>query len=191
MKREPAVSLFLFISSLAGQTSLEELIYVPEPGIVMSRLHYFKQINIPGSSKVLLSTGLSKNTAIFLDVTNLHAQIITVLCVLAPNTDSESWRRPSFSQQKKKKKVKTGFCGHQLPASSAKERINKAATKHTAGDSEFSLEVSVPTFTCCLCRRIRGVKGLFNKRHDISTSFFRPPSSHLVYDVFTPPSAVI
>ncbi len=74
-KRASLLSFLCFFLSpgwLQGHTSLEELISVCEPGIAMSWI-YFKQMNIPGSSKVLLSIRRCKNTAIFLDVSNLCA----------------------------------------------------------------------------------------------------------------------
>lgn len=72
-----------------GHTSLEGLISVPEPGIAMSWICYFKQMNIPRSSKVLLSIRQCKNTAIFLGV-SICVPRWSWYCVFSSQTSIET-----------------------------------------------------------------------------------------------------
>lgn len=66
-----------------------ELNYVPKLRIARSCICYFMHMNIPGNSKVLLSI----SPLVAIAEPNLCAEIIMVLCVHKPNTDSDSWHR--------------------------------------------------------------------------------------------------
>lgn len=118
------------------------------------------------------------------------------LCVLEPNSDSDSWHRPSFSQQPSlpptaqpqtlpwppvgsppKHESRNG--GWRLVSVGMRRQHLLQSNQSTkqqpeAGDGELWLEITGPRFTWGLCRRVRGL-----------TFFFKPGwERHLAWQLF-------